>query len=115
MGSGKNTREWALLPQVTDKSVLLVEPVRIHPVRPVKDSADGVAVIGSRNKMAVVAHQAVRPDPKQERLTAFLQDLQEPKPILIVIEHVELTNSSMGYMVRHTWHHDTPFPWHISI
>jgi hypothetical protein len=85
-------REYAgkgpLLPEVTHKTILLVETLRVGAVCSMKYALNGIRLFRNRNEVDVICHQTVATQAKRELMTAFLKQLYIVQTVGFISKHV---------------------------
>jgi len=76
------------MPKMTNIRVLLVEPLRVHPLSPVKRSCDGVERLWNCDVVNVVWHEGICPDHQSIHGATLRKKIQVEFAILFITKSV---------------------------
>ena len=100
----ERARVEAALPHVAVHAGAGVEAQRVDRVRVAHGPAEGVFRGGDRDKVDVIAHQAVRPEVYPVLRAIGIEQAQIRRPVRVRLEDVRMTVPARDHVVRMSWH-----------
>jgi hypothetical protein len=102
--SVQHAGERALLPQVSDETVLAIESLRMGAVESMKDAMDRIQTVRYGDIVNVVRHQAVRHNPKRVIAATVAKESEIVETVGFVPKNIEASGPPLRDVQRHSGH-----------